>query len=130
MNDLETRLLAAINQYRAERARFPLRVDPMLLDEARRSVGYYNHRVGGRWVWERLAALGFCGYATDNIARGPMTPEEAVALWGDEIHPSGHEKQMLGFMRVNGEWLDRQFNLAGVAVEGEKFIAIFGRRES
>jgi len=128
LTDEESRLLAAINQYRAERARFPLQLDDMLQREARRSVGQYNHRIQGRWVWERLQARGFEGFATDNIARGDMTPEEAVALWGGEVRPSGHEKQMLGFMKVNGQWVDREFNIAGVAVDGGKFIAIFGRR--
>ena len=129
LTELEERMINAVNQWRAERTLFPLRVDFQLVEEARRSVRYARHQIRGKWVWERMARLGFQGHCTDNVARGQLTPEEAVECWGDEGPTSvGHNKQMRGLMKINDEWVDRQFNLIGAAIDDQKYLVIFGRR--
>lgn len=120
----EHRLIKAVNAYR-RRQRLPeLTVDPTLMREARRSAPYFNHVIGGKWCWHRCHQAGFKGWASDNIADGYPTPEEAVEGWATS---HGHAMQMRGRFKMNGEWRDYRFNRIGVGISGRKYIAVFGR---
>ena len=130
----ESRLFEAINDYREARKLCPLSLDSTLMRVARLRVNIFNHnhpRFG--WVKEHARREGFPGFATDNIAQGYESPEAAVGNartgWGDERpgHTVGHDMQMKGFAKVNGRWVNYQFNRVGVAVRGRTYIAVFGR---
>lgn len=124
----ETRMVKEINRWRAERDLPPLKVDPILMKVARKSAPYFSHQVNGKWVWERARAAGFDGFATDNIAKGHESPKKAVRHWGDEKHSSGHDKQMRGYIMLNGRWKDCRFDRVGVGIKGHRYIAIFGKK--
>ncbi len=136
LNPDEQRILIAINDYRAARKLSPLRADPLLLRIARQRVGVFNHYqpAHGGWVHEQASRLGYV--ATDDIAQGYESPEAAVGDgstgWGDERpgHTVGHDMQMKGFTKINGQWVNQHFDLCGVAHEGKNWIAVFGRRDS
>jgi uncharacterized protein YkwD len=125
-------MVAAINAYRAGYKLPPLTADPLLERIARSRVGVFNHqhpRFG--WVWQHAHSLGFPGPAlnttcTDDLAKGDLTPEDAVKGWADSS--VGHAEQMRGKAKMNGTWQDCKFNLCGVAREGNQYIAVFGRR--
>jgi uncharacterized protein YkwD len=122
----ETRMIAAINEYRAEHKLPPLTMDPTLMRVARYRAPYYTHCHQGRWIWDECRRYGFQGRTTDNLARGQQTPEEAVESWaGSSV---GHARQMLGQFKMNGRWEDYQFNKVGVAHNGQNWIAIFGKQ--
>lgn len=133
-NDTERRMVAAINEYRARHGKGPLRVDRTLMRMARQRCPAFSHnqrRFGG-WVRDQASRLGYI--ATDNIADGYPTGESAVgdevSGWGDKRpgHSVGHDKQMLGLAKVNGRWIDEQYDSVGVAKSGLRYIAIFGRK--
>ena len=104
----------------------PLAVDPVLMRVARRSAPHYSHVIDGKWCWHRARQAGFSGWATDDIANGYMTPEEAVEGWATS---HGHAMQMRGYFKMNGRWQNYRFNRIGVGISGRKYIAIFGRAE-
>jgi uncharacterized protein YkwD len=126
LNQLEQRLVKAINSHRAKHRLAPLAVDPILTRVARRSAPHYSHFIDGKWCWHRTRQAGFPGWATDDIANGYLTPEEAVEGWATS---HGHEMQMRGYFKMNGRWQNYRFNRIGVGISGRKYIAIFGRSD-
>lgn len=128
----ESRMVAAINTYRANYKLLPLSADPLLETIARQRVGVFNHnhpRFG--WVWQQAHRQGFPGPAlittcTDNLTQGQTSPDEVAAGWATS---DGHARQMRGQASMNGAWQECHFNLCGVAHEGQNYIAVFGRRE-
>ncbi len=130
---LEMRIFVAINKYRADRNLPNLELDPVLMEVARQRVGVFDHnhpRYG--WVRDHAWREGFNGFASDNLAMGYATPEAAVGNamsgWGDERqgHTVGHDMQMKGWSKINGHWVNQHFDRVGVAVDGRKYIAVFG----
>lgn len=140
----EQRLINAVNRYRARFRLAPLKADPVLMRvahqrapfvDARRSASSpgYNHHACGCWCREHARRDGFPGPATDNLAMGYPTPEEAVNGWAVEDHdrdPAGHNFQMRGQAHINGRWVDEGYNRIGVGIVGRNYIAIFGRRSN
>lgn len=138
----ERRLLAAVNRYRARFHLPPLKADPILMRVARQRVPFvtasraagehgFNHHAGGRWSREHVREEGFPGPATDNLAMGYETPEDAVEGWAVEdqdADPAGHNFQMRGKAKVNGRWVDEEYNRIGIGIVGRNYIAIFGKR--
>jgi uncharacterized protein YkwD len=123
----ERRLVEAVNEYRDDRGLPPLAVDPTLMRVARRSAPHFSHCINGKWCWHRAREAGFRGWATDNLANGYPTPEDAVQGWATS---RGHAMQMRGRFKMNGQWRDYRFNRIGVGVAGRKYIAVFGRDDS
>jgi uncharacterized protein YkwD len=124
LSEREHRLLEAVNDYRDQEGLEPLEVDPILMREARRSAPRFSHVINGKWCWQRTRQAGFPGWATDDIANGYPTPEDAVQGWATS---HGHAMQMRGYFKMNGRWRNYRFNRIGVGVAGRKYIAIFGR---
>jgi uncharacterized protein YkwD len=124
LSEKEERLVKAVNEYREKNGLEPLEVDPILMCEARRAAPHFSHVIGGRWCWHRCRQRGFPGWATDDIANGYPTPEDAVDGWATS---DGHARQMRGYFKMNGRWCNYKFNRIGVGVSGRKYIAIFGR---
>jgi uncharacterized protein YkwD len=138
----ERRLLAAVNRYRARFHLPPLKADPILMRVARQRAPFvtssraagehgYNHHAGGRWSRQHAREEGFPGPATDNLAMGYETPEDAVEGWAIEdqdADPAGHNYQMRGKAKVNGRWVDEEYNRIGIGIVGRNYIAIFGRQ--
>jgi uncharacterized protein YkwD len=122
----EHRLVKAVNSHRAKHRLAPLAVDPILMRVARRSAPHYSHVIDGKWCWHRTRQAGFPGWATDDIANGYPTPEDAVQGWATS---HGHEMQMRGYFKMNGRWQNYRFNRIGVGISGRKYIAIFGRAD-
>ncbi len=84
------------------------------------------------WSWEHAKREGFPGWASDNLAMGYTSPEDAVNGWASEdrdANPAGHNFQMRGLFKMNGRWQDYRYNRVGVAMSGNRYIAIFGRRD-
>jgi uncharacterized protein YkwD len=122
----ETRMIAAINDYRARYKLPPMAMDPTLMRVARYRAPYYTHNYQGRWIWDECRRFGFNGRTTDNLAQGQISPEEAVQGWaGSSV---GHARQMLGQFKMNGRWQDYKFDKVGVARSGRNWIAIFGKQ--
>lgn len=139
----ETRMVDAINKYRAKYSLPPLAVDPLLTKLARVRAPYYTHTAFGMWSKDHAHKWGFVGPVSDNLCQGATTPEEAVIDgWGGEdrndhfaLHPKvfraiGHNYQMRGYMEINNRWIDQHFNRVGVAICGHNYIAVFGRAEN
>jgi uncharacterized protein YkwD len=126
LSRLEHRLVKAVNAHRAKHRLAPLAVDPILMRVARRSAPHYSHVIDGKWCWHRTRQAGFRGWATDDIANGCLTPEEAVEGWASS---HGHAMQMRGYFNMNGRWQNYRFNRIGVGISGRKYIAIFGRAD-
>jgi hypothetical protein len=138
----EHRLVAAVNKYRARYKLPPLQADPVLMRVARQRAPFvdarrsascpgYNHHACGKWSRQHARSAGFSGPATDNLAMGYETPEDAVRGWADEDRdrdPAGHNYQMRGLSKVNGRWIDEGYNRVGVGIRGRNYIAIFGRQ--
>ena len=124
LSQAEHRLVKAVNAYREKKGLAPLSVDPILMREARSSAPHFSHQIGGRWCWHRCRARGFRGWATDDLANGYPSPEDAVRGWATS---DGHAMQMKGYFKMNGRWQNYKFNRIGVGVSGRKYIAIFGR---
>jgi len=123
----EHRLVNAVNAYRARHGLPALSVDPTLMCVARRAAPHFNHVVDGKWCWHRARQAGFKGWASDNIANGYPSPEDAVEGWATS---HGHAMQMRGRFNMNGRWCDYRFNRIGVGICGRKYIAVFGRENS
>ena len=122
----EERLVNAVNEYRAKKGLEPLTVDPALMQVGRKSAPYFSHNINGKWCWTRAHEAGFAGWATDDIANGYESPEEAVQGWATS---DGHAHQMRGHFKMNGQWRDYKMNRIGVGISGRKYIAIFGRSD-
>jgi len=139
----EAGFVKAINSYREKYDLPALEPDATLFHVARARVPYldanrpggagvHNHHALGMWCWEHASRDGFPGWASDNLAMGCLSPEEAVDAWGSEdndAHPAGHNFQMRGLFNMNGRWQNYRYNRVGVAMSGNRYIAIFGRRE-
>jgi len=123
----EFRLVKAVNEYRDKKGLPPLSVDPKLMRVARHAAPYFSHRINGKWCWHRARQAGFAGWATDDLAKGYPTPEDAVVGWATS---DGHARQMRGFFNLNGRWRNYKFNRIGVGVSGRKYCAVFGRDDS
>lgn len=119
--------MEAVNDYRDEEGLPPLSVDPALMRVARRAAPCFSHVVDGKWCWHRARQAGFAGWASDNIANGHPTPDDAVEGWAMS---HGHAMQMRGYFNMNGRWCNYKFNRIGVGVCGRKYIAVFGRHDS
>jgi uncharacterized protein YkwD len=122
----ETRMIEAINEYRARYKLPPLKVDPTLMKVARYRAPHYTHNYQGRWIWDECERYGFDGSTTDNLAQGQQTPEEAVDSWAAST--VGHARQMRGHFNMNDRWIDYRFDKVGVAQSGRNWIAIFGKQ--
>lgn len=120
----ETRMVASINKYREKNDLPPLTPDPILMKVARQRCPAFSHCIGGKWMWHACHEAGFRGWATDDIASGYETPEDAVHGWETS---DGHARQMRGFFNMNGRWQDYHFDRVGVARSGNKWIAVFGQ---
>jgi uncharacterized protein YkwD len=120
----EKRLVKAVNAYREKKGLDPLTVDPKLMKVARNAAPYFSHCINGKWCWHRAHEVGFAGWATDDIADGYETPEDAVDGWATS---DGHARQMRGYFNMNGQWCNYRFNRIGVGICGRKYIAVFGR---
>jgi uncharacterized protein YkwD len=125
LTEREHRLVNAVNEYREKRGLAPLQVDPILMQEARQAAPHFSHCINGKWCWHRCKQRGFRGWATDDLANGYPTPEDAVQGWATS---DGHARQMRGYFKMNGRWQNYNFDKIGVGVSGRKYIAIFGRQ--
>ncbi len=137
----EQRLVEAVNVYRSRYKLPPLKVDHTLMSVARERVPFvdqrkgagsmgYNHMACRKWCRDHARSAGFPGPATDNLAMGHESPEDAVKGWGDEDrdrNPAGHNLQMRGQAKINGRWVNERYDRIGVAISGRNYIAIFGR---
>jgi len=126
-SNTEARMVDAINEYRAKYKLPPLEMDPTLMKVARYRAPYYTHNYQGRWIWDECRRFGFRGHATDNLAQGHETPEDAVRGWAGS--PVGHARQMLGQFKMNGRWENYHYDKVGVARSGQNWIAIFGKKD-
>src|SRR5262245_23618926 len=63
LSENEERLVNAVNEYREERGLKPLKVDPILMQEARCAAPHFSHCINGRWCWHRCKQRGFQGWA-------------------------------------------------------------------
>lgn len=124
----ERRMAVAINAYRARHSLAALTVDVTLMTVARDRAAHCSvqtpHQVRGLWPWDDCRRHGYRGFATENMAFGDLSPEEAVDGWA---HSSvGHWRQMLGQFEINDRWTDQHFTKLGVAQSGTRFVALFG----
>jgi uncharacterized protein YkwD len=119
----EERLVDAVNDYRDRHGLAPLKVDPALMKVAHSAAPYYSHCINGKWCWTRAHEAGFRGWASDDLANGCESPEEAVDAWATS---DGHARQMRGYFNMNGRWCNYRFNRIGVGISGRKYIAVFG----
>jgi len=121
----ETRMIEEINEYRAKYKLAPLEMDPNLMKTARYRAPYFTHSYQGRWIWDEVKRFDFDGFATDDLAQGHESPEDAVQGWASSS--VGHAQQMRGLFKMNGRWQDYKFDKVGVARSGKNWIAIFGK---
>src|SRR3954452_12202206 len=126
LSDKEQRLVKAVNVYRKKKGLEALTVDPILMKVGRDAAPYFNHQVNGKWCWTRAHEVGFTGWASDDLANGYESPEDAVQGWSTS---DGHAHQMRGDFNMNGQWRNYKFNRIGVGISGRKYVAVFGRRE-
>lgn len=126
MSGTEARVIAAVNKYRDGYGLAPLKADPALMLVGRNAAPYFSHVINGKWCWTRAHEAGFPGWATDDIAEGYESPEDAVQGWATS---DGHAHQMRGDFNMNGAWRNYHFNRIGVGISGRKYIAVFGRRD-
>jgi uncharacterized protein YkwD len=124
LSKCEDRLVKAVNAYRAKKGLEPLTVDPILMKVGRNAAPYFSHCIHGKWCWTRAHEAGFSGWATDDIANGYESPEDAVEGWSTS---DGHARQMRGYFNMNGKWCNYKFNRIGVGICCRKYIAVFGR---
>lgn len=122
----EERLVKAVNAYRKKKGLEPLTVDPVLMKVGRHAAPYFSHNINGKWCWHRAQEAGFPGWATDDIANGYESPEDAVQGWSTS---DGHAHQMRGDFKMNGQWRNYKFDRIGVGISGRKYIAVFGRSD-
>lgn len=123
LTEKEERLVDAVNEYRDKHGLGPLTADPALMKVARCAAPYYSHCIEGKWCWTRAEEAGFRGWASDDIANGYASPEDAVQGWATS---DGHARQMRGYFNMNGCWCNYRFNRIGVGICGRKYIAVFG----
>jgi uncharacterized protein YkwD len=126
LSENEERLVKAVNDYRRKKGLEPLTVDPALMKVGRNAAPYFSHQINGKWCWTRAHEAGFPGWASDDIANGYESPEDAVDGWASS---DGHAHQMRGHFNMNGQWRDYKFNRIGVGISGRKYIAVFGRSD-
>jgi uncharacterized protein YkwD len=126
LSENEERLVKAVNVYRKKKGLEPLTVDPILMKVGRHAAPYFNHQVDGKWCWTRAHEAGFPGWASDDLANGYESPEEAVDGWATS---DGHAHQMRGDFKMNGQWRNYKFNRIGVGISGHKYVAVFGRSD-
>jgi uncharacterized protein YkwD len=122
----ELAMAARINQIRENHNKEPLRLDPILMQVAHRRCHAYNHCQNGKWMWDACRDAGYSGkWASDDIAKGYMSGEEAVDGWETS---DGHLRQMLGQFRMDNRWQDYHFCRLGVAYDfsNRTYIAVFG----
>jgi hypothetical protein len=101
--------------------------DADVTDEEQRMVDAINvYRQG-----HRLPALAIDATLMRLARRGPPGAHPTTG-WGDERpgHTVGHNMQMRGFTKMNGQWIDRKFDRVGVAIENRNYIAVFGKKGS
>jgi uncharacterized protein YkwD len=98
--DLGPRMLAAVNLYRARAGLPPLRPDARLDAAAQkgaslcRAAGRLDHQAGGTDPWRRMRGAGYAyALASENLARGQATPEQAVDDWAAD---PPHRANLLG----------------------------------
>ena len=120
----EQRLVKAVNAYRKKYKLEPLVIDAKLMKVARDGAPYFSHCIHGKWCWDRAHEAGFTGWASDDLAMGHESPEDAVEGWS---HSDGHAHQMRGDFNMNGQWRNYKFNRIGVGISGHKYMAVFGR---
>lgn len=126
LSEKEQRLLKAVNAYRDKKGLEPLKVDPTLMKVARNAAPHFSHCINGKWCWDRAHEAGFPGWASDDLAMGYESPEEAVDGWATS---DGHAHQMRGDFKMNGQWRNYKFNRIGVGISGRKYIAVFGHAD-
>ena len=127
LSKTETQMIESINEFRAKYKLPPLTMDPTLMKVARYRAPHFTHSYQGRWVWDEVKRFGFDGFATDDLAQGNESAEDAVGGWARS--PVGHARQMLGEFKMNGKWVDYHFDKVGVARSGKNWIAIFGKSD-
>jgi uncharacterized protein YkwD len=120
----EQRLVKAVNAYRKKYDLEPLKIDPKLMKVARDAAPHFSHCINGTWCWDRAHKAGFTGWASDDLANGYESPEDAVDGWATS---DGHAHQMRGDFKMNGKWRNYKFNRIGVGICGRKYCAVFGR---
>ena len=103
-----------------------IKAQAALMRVARHAAPYFNHQINGKWCWTRANEAGFPGWASDDIANGYESPEEAVDGWASS---DGHAHQMRGDFKMNGQWQNYHFNRIGVGISGRKYIAVFGHSD-
>lgn len=124
LSPAESRLVEAVNGYRARHELPPLVVDPVLQRVARERAPFFTHCPRGLgWAWDHARRAGYRGFATDNLAQGDLRPEEAVGGWA---RSDGHARQMRGLRKLNGQWLDFGARRIGVGIRGRTYVAVFG----
>lgn len=124
----ETRMVTAVNAYRARHQLPPLVIDATLQLVARDRAEHCSintpHQVRGLWPWDDCHRHGYGGFATENMAFGDLSPEDAVDGWARST--VGHWRQMLGQFNENDRWVDKHFTKLGVAASGTRWVALFG----
>ncbi len=137
LSDVESRLIAGINKYRAEHGKPALTVDPILMQVARERVPLLSFKhphdtqsYGSEMAhasrydhWRAIAGVWSAAYWSDGSL---SSPESSVLSWRQS---PGHAKCMLGLYNVNGRDVDEKFDCIGVARGGTSDFAIFGARE-
>ena len=126
LSQLEHRLVKAVNAHRAKHRLAPLERRPSLNACCATFGAPLQPRHRRQMVLASDSPSRFPGWATDDIANGYLTPEEAVEGWATS---HGHEMQMRGYFKMNGRWQNYRFNRIGVGISGRKYIAIFGRAD-
>jgi uncharacterized protein YkwD len=93
-------MLAEVNAQRAEAGAPPLTLDPRLVEAAQKHAedmlrrSYYDHEsLEGLRPRDRVAQAGYqAGLVAENIARGPVSVEEAMSAW---MQSRGHRSNLL-----------------------------------
>ena len=128
MTPTESRMATAINAYRERHSLPPLAIDATLQVVARDRAAHCSittpHQVRGLWPWDDCRRHGYRGFATENMAFGDISPEDAVDGWARST--VGHWRQMLGQFNENDRWVDKHFTKLGVAASGTRWVALFG----
>lgn len=130
LSAMDTRLIAAINSYRAGYSLPPLTADPLLMQCARDRIGSLlpgNPHVSSRYGWahEHARNAGFAGHVTDVVAGDFSSPEKAVWAWSQS---DGHARALRGWHNHNDQWIDRKYNVTGVAMNDRYWLAVLGNK--
>ena len=135
----ELGLIRSINSTREKYKLKPMLVDPILMEMARKRISHvdmhhrgdqdgWNHRALGLWPAENATRMGFHGFATENLAMGESSPEEAVKDWMS-LPSVGHREQILDMSKLNGKFVKRGYNRIGAASLGRNYIVVFGVKD-